>query len=75
MAIRGAGASGDGPGGLKMGVLRQFEVAWNTCHKHCGSDFEVLDGQNGSKRVNMSLTEHVKMGQLIGRGVFELIGE
>ena len=40
-----------------------------------GRGFEVLEGQNGSKRVNMSLSEHVKMGQLIGRGVSELIGE
>ena len=28
MAIRGAGVSGDGPGGLKMGVLRQLEVGF-----------------------------------------------
>ena len=28
MAIRGAGASEDGPGGLKTGVLRQFKVGF-----------------------------------------------
>ena len=87
MAIRGAGASGDGPGGLKTGVLRQFKVGFaavgrDACHHHFSSDFrgiskcwKVKTGQNGSKRVNMSLSEHVKMGQLIGRGVSELIGE
>ena len=84
MAIRGAGASGDGPGGLKTGVLRQFKVGFAARSERPPAtsiltvikrDFEVLEGQTGQNGSNMSLSKHVKMGQLIGRGVSELIGE
>ena len=60
MAIRGAGASEDGPGGLKTGVLRQFKVGFAARSERPPAtsiltvikrDFEVLEGQNGSKRV------------------------
>ena len=63
MAIRGAGASGDGPGGLKTGVLRQFKVGSTGRAEGppptsnlamFGRDFEVMECKNGSKWVDLS---------------------